>query len=81
MGMSHQEATWMESQQSAYDYDKQQQLAKMGVKMGEKKKAHKRVDAQGNHWEDKSLEEWPENDYRLFVGDLGNEVHFQRPWA
>lgn len=25
-------------------------------------------------WEDKSLAEWPENDYRLFVGDLGNEV-------
>lgn len=25
-------------------------------------------------WKDKSLEEWPENDYRIFVGNLGNEV-------
>lgn len=23
---------------------------------------------------DKSLDEWPEDDWRLFVGDLGNEV-------
>mmetsp|Transcript_7728 Transcript_7728/g.7927 ORF Transcript_7728/g.7927 Transcript_7728/m.7927 type:complete len:250 (+) Transcript_7728:77-826(+) len=25
-------------------------------------------------WIDDTLNEWPENDYRLFVGDLGNEV-------
>ena len=25
-------------------------------------------------WEDPTLNEWPENDFRLFVGDLGNEV-------
>ena len=25
-------------------------------------------------WVDKTLNEWPENDFRLFVGDLGNEV-------
>jgi hypothetical protein len=25
-------------------------------------------------WEDSTLNEWPENDFRLFVGDLGNEV-------
>jgi len=28
----------------------------------------------GKTWEDKSLEDWPENDFRLFCGDLGNEV-------
>ncbi|CAN0418822.1 unnamed protein product [Ectocarpus sp. 8 AP-2014] len=33
----------------------------------------KRV-AGGKSWEDETLAEWPENDYRLFVGDLGNEV-------
>ena len=31
----------------------------------------------GMIWEDESLNEWPENDYRIFVGDLGNEVNDQ----
>lgn len=30
--------------------------------------------AGGQVWEDPTLEEWPENDYRIFCGDLGNEV-------
>jgi hypothetical protein len=30
--------------------------------------------AADNVWVDETLNEWPENDYRLFVGDLGNEV-------
>ena len=25
-------------------------------------------------WEDKSLAQWPENDYRIFVGNLGKEI-------
>ena len=25
-------------------------------------------------WVDNSLDEWPEDDFRIFVGDLGNEV-------
>ena len=28
----------------------------------------------GEKWVDPSLSEWPENDFRLFVGDLGHEV-------
>jgi hypothetical protein len=28
----------------------------------------------GEVWVDPTLNEWPENDFRLFVGDLGNEV-------
>jgi RNA recognition motif-containing protein len=28
----------------------------------------------GEAWEDPTLEEWPENDYRIFCGDIGNEV-------
>ncbi|XP_076891213.1 uncharacterized protein LOC143542531 [Bidens hawaiensis] len=31
--------------------------------------------AAGLAWEDPTLVEWPENDYRLFCGDLGNEVN------
>lgn len=30
--------------------------------------------AAGEQWVDDSLSEWPENDFRIFVGDLGNEV-------
>lgn len=25
-------------------------------------------------WEDATLADWPDNDYRLFCGNLGNEV-------
>uniref|UniRef100_A0A803N5Q2 RRM domain-containing protein n=1 Tax=Chenopodium quinoa TaxID=63459 RepID=A0A803N5Q2_CHEQI len=39
-----------------------------------KKKAVPRR-AAGQAWEDPTLAEWPENDYRLFCGDLGNEVN------
>lgn len=30
--------------------------------------------AGGERWFDPNLVEWPENDFRIFVGDLGNEV-------
>lgn len=39
-----------------------------------KKKAVPRK-AAGQSWEDPTLAEWPENDYRVFCGDLGNEVN------
>lgn len=39
-----------------------------------KKKAIPRK-AAGHSWEDPTLAEWPENDCRLFCGDLGNEVN------
>lgn len=31
--------------------------------------------AAGKTWEDQTLDEWPDNDYRIFCGDLGNEVN------
>ncbi|KAK4759351.1 hypothetical protein SAY87_022482 [Trapa incisa] len=31
--------------------------------------------AAGQSWEDPTLADWPENDHRLFCGDLGNEVN------
>lgn len=40
-----------------------------------KKKKHNIVRAAGGEvWEDNSLEDWDDNDFRLFAGDLGNEV-------
>ncbi|KAI9216531.1 hypothetical protein BC828DRAFT_339163, partial [Blastocladiella britannica] len=34
--------------------------------------------AAGEKWVDTSLDDWPDNDYRLFVGDLGPEVATQQ---
>eukprot|EP00808_Paulinella_micropora_P027998 g65092.t1 len=48
--------------------------ANEGGNAGEKKAATLRY-AAGKIWEDSSLAEWPENDYRIFCGDLGNEVN------
>lgn len=31
--------------------------------------------AAGKSWEDTTLADWPENDFRIFVGDIGNEVN------
>lgn len=31
--------------------------------------------AGGEIWEDMTLDEWPENDFRIFCGDLGNECN------
>ncbi len=28
----------------------------------------------GEAWIDQSMEDWPENDFRIFCGNLGNEV-------
>ena len=28
----------------------------------------------GDVWEDDTMENWPENDFRIFCGNLGNEV-------
>lgn len=42
-------------------------------KKGNKKKTIARVGG-GEVWEDPTLEEWDDNDFRLFAGDLGNEV-------
>ncbi|GAX77357.1 hypothetical protein CEUSTIGMA_g4803.t1 [Chlamydomonas eustigma] len=33
------------------------------------------MQAAGKRWRDPTLDEWPENDHRIFVGDLGNEVN------
>jgi RNA recognition motif-containing protein len=39
-------------------------------------KPHKHLRAAGGKiWVDSTLDEWPENDFRLFVGDLGKEIN------
>ncbi|KAJ8316247.1 hypothetical protein KUTeg_006261 [Tegillarca granosa] len=46
-----------------------------GAKKSKKEKKKKFVrTAAGETWEDPSLEEWNQDDFRIFCGDLGNEV-------
>ncbi len=81
--------TEFESQQRAYNYDpslaaKQVAQASEASKevvpsasdRGKQHGSKKNIRVGGGRvWEDSTLNEWPENDFRLFVGDLGNEVH------
>ncbi len=78
--------TEFESQQQAYNYDPnvaaqqvaQASEARKDVLSGQDQKhgntKNLRVGG-GRVWEDSSLNDWPDNDFRIFVGDLGNEVH------
>ncbi|XP_065644901.1 RNA-binding protein 42 [Hydra vulgaris] len=54
------------------NFDKDRRDGKKGMKK-EKKKTVVRV-AGGTVWEDSTLLDWDPNDFRIFVGDLGNEV-------
>merc|ERR1719379_1385446 len=55
------------------------QAAAMGAAMSSKPAPAKQQDnllrkASGKIWRDPTLDDWPKDDYRLFCGDLGNEV-------
>ena len=75
------EASNIAKQQSIYGYNPNQtHIATTVLPASEnvgKGKGHKRM-AGGSNWTDHSLSDWPDNDFRLFCGDLGNEVtvHF-----
>lgn len=45
-----------------------------GEEGGKKKKKTVLRVAGGTVWEDDSLTDWDPNDFRLFIGDIGNEV-------
>ncbi|KAG3102484.1 hypothetical protein PI124_g14416 [Phytophthora idaei] len=72
------EQQMMNRQQSVYAYDPKRTAASIAAgskdgARGTKPKRNLRL-AGGQVWEDPTLEEWPDNDFRLFCGDLGNEV-------
>lgn len=54
---------------------KREKKQKIPKKMTKKWKTFRK--AAGTIWEDPTLDEWPDNDYRIFCGDLGNEVSDQ----
>lgn len=74
------ELAQQEQQASVYDYDphRSARLAEP-QHIGQLKKGEKRTTvlrrAAGKLWEDQTLLEWDPAHKRLFVGDLGNDVH------
>merc|ERR1719158_601632 len=46
----------------------------MSSKSSAQQKVQNLRKAAGKIWADKTLDDWPKDDYRLFCGDLGNEV-------
>lgn len=86
--LSAEEQHLMNLQQSVYEYDPNRALSSQngsgysgngggsyGGKggAGNHGKRNLRM-AGGEVWEDPTLADWPDNDFRLFCGDLGNEV-------
>ena len=55
-------------------HDAQAALVKEGKEKPKRAPAIPRS-AGGEKWWDPSLADWPENDFRIFVGDLGNECN------
>ncbi|GFE54787.1 RNA recognition motif domain containing protein [Babesia ovis] len=54
-----------------------EEAARMGSRMAVGAKGNGRIHlrkAAGNVWNDPTLDDWPQNDFRIFCGDLGNEV-------
>jgi exonuclease VII large subunit len=63
-------------QQQQQQQQHQSQASNESFPTGDKQLKKKRIlrSAAGEVWEDPTLLEWPENDYRIFVGNLGNDV-------
>lgn len=84
--LSAEEQQMMNIQQSVYEYDPNRAVSSnqsgqhggsgaysAGGSNSGKSKRNLRM-AGGQVWEDQTLADWPDNDFRLFCGDLGNEV-------
>jgi hypothetical protein len=69
------EAANIQSQQSAYNYEanKHKHTGAGGQQANLKRKCI-RASPKGEIWRDDSLADWPDDDYRIFAGDIGNEV-------
>eukprot|EP00128_Syssomonas_multiformis_P014084 Colp12_sorted_trinity150504_noHs@12112 len=59
--------------QAAANWSKTSQMGAKGIKLDNGKK-HLRT-AAGQVWDDPTLDDWDPNDFRIFCGDLGNEVN------
>ena len=80
--LSLEESEQEEETEKSFQEKSQSQLSQENKKLSkreEKMKENWRIYRKGAGviWQDESLNEWPENDYRMFIGDLGNEVNDQ----
>ena len=80
--LSLEESEQEEESEKSLQEKSQSQLSQENKKLSkreEKMKENWRIYRKGAGviWQDESLNEWPENDYRMFIGDLGNEVNDQ----
>ena len=80
--LSLEESEQEEESEKSVQEKSQSQLSQENKKLSkreEKMKENWRIYRKGAGviWQDESLNEWPENDYRMFIGDLGNEVNDQ----
>ena len=80
--LSLEESEQEEESEKSFQERSQSQLSQENKKLSkreEKMKENWRIYRKGAGviWQDESLNEWPENDYRMFIGDLGNEVNDQ----
>lgn len=79
--LSVEEQHMVNQQQSVYEYNPAKQAASSASARsgngahghGKQPKKNLRMGG-GEVWEDPTLADWPDNDFRLFCGDLGNEV-------
>lgn len=78
--LSTEEQDMMNQQQSVYEYNPNRPIRSTSSSSNKTtnvinyRKRNLRM-AGGEIWEDTTLADWPENDFRLFIGDLGNEVN------
>jgi len=62
-------------QQSGYEFSQHKMNTAVAVQSGRSKAPASKVAirrAAGKTWRDDTLEQWPEGDFRLFVGNIGN---------
>jgi len=71
-----QQARAQTSSEQTYSYVYQGENTRTLEQQKVDKKKRKKVlrTAAGETWEDPSMQEWADNDHRIFVGDLGNDV-------
>lgn len=62
------------SSNKAVNRKNDQHIKKLEIQIQEKKRAKCLRRMAGEVWEDPSLDAWPDDDYRIFCGDMGNEV-------
>ncbi|GIX64245.1 RNA recognition motif-containing protein [Babesia caballi] len=74
---THADQAFLSTSDNVIDKISDEEAARMGSRMAVGAKGNGRIHlrkAAGNVWNDPTLDDWPQNDFRIFCGDLGNDV-------